>query len=82
MQMKVFNKGQIVIPARIRRSLGIEVGDRLEVELDCEARTIKLHKPVPDKAGELGGVFANFAKGKELPSREQMSVALREGMLR
>ena len=45
MLMKVFNKGQIVIPAEMRRALGIQVGDRLVVEIDQERHTIELHKP-------------------------------------
>ncbi len=30
MLMKVFNKGQIVIPAAVRRKLKIEIGDMLD----------------------------------------------------
>ncbi|MBT4087134.1 MAG: AbrB/MazE/SpoVT family DNA-binding domain-containing protein, partial [Deltaproteobacteria bacterium] len=31
MLMKVFNKGQIVIPISIRKALGVEPGDMMDV---------------------------------------------------
>ena len=82
MQMKVFNKGQIVIPADVRRLLGIEIGDKLEVEVDRERRLIELHKPARNQSSKLAGAFAEFARGKTFPSRKQMSNALSEGLLK
>ena len=36
MSMKVFNKGQIVIPVEIRKELGITIGDKLSVYVDSK----------------------------------------------
>lgn len=80
MLMKVFQKGQVVIPAAVRRELGIEVGDRLEVELDRENRTIALHKPEQREAAALAGSLAEYARGKAFPNREEMQAALAEGL--
>ncbi len=35
MQTKVSTKGKIVLPAAIRRRLGIRVGDRLDAEIEA-----------------------------------------------
>ena len=42
MQMKVHNKGQVVIPAAIRKELGIVIGDELDVEIDLRREGIIL----------------------------------------
>jgi len=80
MLMKVFQKGQVVIPAAVRRELGIEVGDRLEVELDRENRRIALHKPELHESAALAGSLAAYARGQAFPSREEMQAALAEGL--
>jgi len=36
MQTKLSTKGQVVVPGRIRRQLGLEPGDSLEAELEGE----------------------------------------------
>ena len=45
MLMKVFNKGQIVIPVKIRKELGISIGDKLEVPIDKKHKSIEINKP-------------------------------------
>jgi AbrB family looped-hinge helix DNA binding protein len=40
MLMKVFNKGQVVIPSHIRKDLGIKIGDILDVAVDKEANAL------------------------------------------
>jgi len=80
MLMKVFNKGQVVIPAEIRRALGISVGDRLEVEIDRERRAIELHKPERRGSRSLAGALAGYARGKPFPSRRDMGSALEKGL--
>lgn len=34
METKLSTKGQVVLPSKIRRRLGLEAGDRLEVKLE------------------------------------------------
>ena len=42
MLTKVHNKGQVVIPAQVRKQLGIDVGDFLEVEVKPDEGKIEL----------------------------------------
>lgn len=70
MRMKVFNKGQVVIPVGLRKRYNINVNDFIEVV--PEDKWIKL---VPVKkerlTDKLFGVFAKYKKGKpELASKE------------
>lgn len=80
MKMKVFDKGQIVIPAKIRRTLGISPGDQVIVALDRERKSIEVRKPEPHEARALAGSLAKYAIGKRLPTRSEMSDSLRKGL--
>lgn len=80
MLMKVHNKGQVVIPAHVRRQLGIDVGDVLEVEIVPEEGKIELRRPTQNKARSLAGSLKQYARGKSFPSRRQMAEALRRGL--
>ena len=79
MLMKVFTKGQVVIPAPIRKELGLNVGDMLDVKLDADRGCIELKKTV-SQTGQLAGALAAHAKGKHFPSRKQMHEAFAKGM--
>ena len=82
MLMKVHNKGQVVIPAHIRRELGIDVGDLLEVEVIPEEGKIELRRPVRAKAEELAGSLSRYARGRRPPSESEIDQALRDGLLK
>ena len=78
MLMKVFNKGQVVIPAEIRRSLGIHIGEMLNVTVDEQKHTLEFKKPVyhaENLAGSLAGYIA-----KPFPTNKQMHDSLAKGM--
>ena len=79
MLMKVFNKGQVVIPAAIRKQMELQVGDMLDVNLDEKRACIELKKAEPN-TGRIAGSLASFAKGKSFPSRKQMHEAFSRGM--
>ena len=81
MLTKVHNKGQVVIPAQVRKQLGIDVGDFLEVEVKPEEGKIELRLPVQGKAHSLAGSLTRYARGKKFPSHRQMAEALRRGLL-
>lgn len=81
MRMKVFNKGQVVIPAEIRKALGIKPGDSIEVNFDLDRRLIQLRKPDNDESRVLAGSLAAYAKGKQFPSPSEMQEALKQGMI-
>ena len=80
MLMKVFNKGQVVIPAPIRRALGIRIGELLEVRVDDTRERIEISKPASREAKALAGSLARYARGRTFPSHAQMTAALAEGL--
>lgn len=82
MLMKVFGKGQVVIPAEIRHELDIEIGDRLEVSIDREAWAIELRKPATRESEALAGSLATYVAGRSFPTRADMAASLREGLAR
>ena len=77
--MKVHNKGQVVIPAQMRRELDIAIGDHLEVEVNEEESRIELRKPTGPRSSELAGSLSRYAAGKPFPSRDQLAEAVRRG---
>jgi AbrB family looped-hinge helix DNA binding protein len=80
--MKVHNKGQVVIPAEIRKELGIDVGDVLEVEVIADEGKIELRRPDRGGGETLAGSLSAYARGRKFPSDEEMAEALRRGLLR
>jgi AbrB family looped-hinge helix DNA binding protein len=80
MRMKVFEKGQVVIPAEIRRRLGIAAGDRLEMTWDAENQALVLRKPKGSEARKLAGSLAAYGEGRGFPSRKEAVRALEKGL--
>ena len=82
MLMKVFNKGQVVIPVAIRKEFGIEIGDMLDVVTDEKEKCVKLMKVGEMKSQKLAGSLSKYKRKKKFPSRKEMKKALEEGMVR
>ena len=82
MLMKVHNKGQVVIPAEMRKELGISIGDHLDVRLDVEQKRIELRKPTEGTAEKLAGSLRQYGRGKPFPSREEVRKSLQRGLSR
>ena len=80
MLMKVHNKGQVVIPAEMRKELGISVGDHLDVHIDVDERRIELKKPTEATARKLAGSLRQYSQGKRFPSHEEISQSLQRGL--
>ena len=80
MQMKVHNKGQVVIPAAIRKELGIVIGDELDVEIDLRREGIILKKHSGNTSSKLAGSLRQYKKGRCFPSRREMHERLRHGL--
>ena len=78
--MKVHRKGQVVIPAVVRRQLGIDIGDVLEVDVIPEEGKIELRRPSPTKARSLAGSLREYARDKSFPSERRIAEALRRGL--
>ena len=79
MLMKIFNKGQIVIPAEIRNCLGFNIGDKLEFHIDKTKKQIRITKPSCN-ARKLAGSFHSYVKSKKFPSKKWMKNTLIEGL--
>jgi len=77
MLMKVFNKGQIVIPAEYRHELGINIGDKLNFTIDKTTHEIKIRKP-EYKAKILAGSLKKYAIKKRYPSKDAIRKAMAE----
>jgi len=82
MLAKVFTKGQVVIPAEIRKLLHIEAGDYLEVKMNPDRECIELRRPDGLIADELAGSLSKYARGKNFPSHAEMRACLKKGLSR
>ena len=80
MLMKVHPKGQVVIPAEIRKQLGIDVGDVLEVEVNAAEGKIELRRPARGEARLLAGSLKRYARGRRFPAERTVADALRKGL--
>ena len=76
--VRVSDKGQVTLPAQIRRKLGIKSKSRLEVEV--RDKDIILH-PV-ESIMDLYGIFHDLAEGKsadwDTVRRETMEAVVQE----
>ena len=83
-KMKVFPKGQIVIPVALRIKYHIEIGDRVDVI--SKANGIFL-KPVPRKEKEksltdyLFGILGNTQKGSQNLKKRILTGATETGFI-
>jgi len=74
MLAKVFNKGQVVIPAVLRRKFDIVVGESVNIVVQEDGIKIMPVKKKVD-AKELFGVFHKYAGGKPFPTEEEIEKA-------
>ena len=80
MLMKVFNKGQVVIPVAVRKEFGIEVGDMLDVAIDRKEQCVKLKRPEQMTSRSLAGSLSRYNRRKRFPTRSEMRKALAKGL--
>ncbi len=61
----VSSKGQIVLPAALRRRLGLGVGARLEIFEEADGLRLRVLRPVPQSdLSQLAGMVKAPARGK------------------
>ncbi len=65
MLAKVFNKGQVVIPARLRKKYKINIGDRVNIIEERDGIKI-VPVEVNTEVKALAGMFSKYAKVKKL----------------
>ncbi len=80
MLMKVFNKGQVVIPAAVRKEFGIAIGDMLDVAIDRKEQCVKLKRPEQMTSLSLAGSLSRYNRRKRFPTKAEMRKALAEGL--
>ena len=82
LKMKVFAKGQVVIPVSLRKKYRIEIGDKIGVIPTSQGILLKA-TPKNDKAGSLTdrlfGIFSNFSSLGKVASDEDIDRAVAEG---
>ena len=77
MLAKVFNKGQVVIPAALRKKFDIVIGERVNIVVEEDGIKIMPVKKKVD-ARELFGVFHKYATGKPFPTEAEIEKATEE----
>ncbi len=66
MLAKVFNKGQVVIPARVRKKYKINIGDSVNIiEEDDGIKIVPLNSD-DDSVESLAGIFSKYADGEKI----------------
>jgi AbrB family looped-hinge helix DNA binding protein len=81
-KMKVFPKGQVVIPVSLRKKYQIDIGDQIDV---ISAPDGILLKPLPKKNGQMSltdrlyGIFSEYVSGKLKPTKADIEKATEEG---
>jgi AbrB family looped-hinge helix DNA binding protein len=70
---QVSDKGQITIPAAVRRKLGLKAKSRVQIEPREDGLLIKPVKSI----SELYGIFHEYAKGKTTDWDEEIEEAMR-----
>ncbi|EKD28863.1 MAG: Transcriptional regulator, AbrB family [uncultured bacterium] len=81
MLMKIFNKGQVVIPVDIRKQFGITIGDYLDVSLNQEKKCIELHH-VEDNftSKDLAGSLSHYKINKKFPTGSEIKKLFAESL--
>lgn len=75
----VSDKGQVVIPAAIRRQLGLEPGSKLDFELEGDSIRIRPLRSIPRSRTEDGyGLLRCELPGKRRLADFDVAQALRE----
>ena len=81
-KMKVFPKGQVVIPVALRKKYQIEIGDQIDVISESEGILLK---PLPKEKSRksaterLFGIFRAYASGKSEPTKADIEKATEDG---
>jgi len=81
-KMKVFPKGQVIIPVSLRRKYNINVGDQIEFINIPDGILLKPAKLKPNHRSltdELSGMLNSYAKESEFPNKKAIKKATENG---
>lgn len=71
MKMKVYNKGQVILPASIRKKYNINIGDKVDVLIEKDGIKIIPVKKV-NVTDELFGIINKQSYNYHEPSNEEI----------
>ncbi len=77
-KMKVFAKGQVVIPVQLRKEYHIEIGDRIDVISTPEGILLKSNtkkENINTLTERLFGIFSNYASDKTEADKNEITKA-------
>jgi len=83
-KMKVFPKGQVIIPVQLRRKYNINIGDQIEFSIMQDGILLK---PSRDKADDrlltekLYGMLSGYARGKAALNKKTINSATESGFV-
>ena len=83
-KMKVFPKGQVVIPVSLRKKYQIDIGDRIDVIAKPEGILLKpLAKENRQRSltERLFGIFSDYAVEKTMPTKTDIEKATEAGFI-
>lgn len=83
-KMKVFPKGQVVIPVSLRKKYRIDIGDQIDVVSEKEGILLK---PLPKQENtsslteQLYGIFKAYAEDKTALTKKDIARATEKGFI-
>lgn len=80
--MKIFPKGQVVIPIALRKKYNINIGDQIDVIPESNGILLKpVTKSMNDKSltDRLFGIFKSYATGKPKLTKADIKKAIEKG---
>lgn len=83
-KMKVFPKGQVIIPAELRRKYNINIGDRIEFITSQDGILLKPSRQKTNhrsSTDELFGMLRKYVKKMSLPEEDEINEATESGFL-
>jgi AbrB family looped-hinge helix DNA binding protein len=81
-KMKVFPKGQVIIPVELRRKYNINIGDRIEFITFQDGILLKPSRQKTNyqsSTDELFGMLRRYAKKKSFPEENDVNEATESG---
>lgn len=72
----VTRKGQMTIPAKLRRQLGIEIGDQVEIELDGDYVIVRRSAMVASRTAGSMSAYRRETAPDPVEEREQFAIAV------
>jgi AbrB family looped-hinge helix DNA binding protein len=85
LKMKVYPKGQIVIPVSLRKKYNIDIGDHIQVIPSRDGIILKPSSETKNSkilTDRLFGIFRKYAHGKQKATKKDMIKATENGFIK